>query len=409
MVLRTLHMRLLGDFSLVYGNEPLDGVKTPRLHSLLAYLVFHRDAPQPRHYLAFLFWPDAAEAQARNNLRQLLHKLRRALPDVDHFLYADTTTLRWRPDAPFTLDVDDFERTLALADAAVRRADKSTLRAALEQATNLYRADLLGSCYDDWIAPERERLRQRYLQVLSQLIQVLETRRDYAQAICYSQRLIQHDPLDEDAARRLMQLQALTGDRVEALHVYRTIATALQRELDIEPGPEIRDVYERLVNMDSQVASVAGRETMRHTVVAPSLPLIGRQREWEQLQEVWHQPGHRILCWSLAKQASASRELYSRSLVDGRVLRVSAARKRAAMPPRGNSRCHRSPNGCAARLFGLTFCSLIPCGSPRCREFCRSFPQSGPICPATNLCPSTDSDNGSSNCWREQFLPHRNH
>jgi len=67
----TLSIRLLGDFSLMSGAELVTSVNTPRLHSLLAYLVLHRDAPQLRQHLAFLFWPDTAEAQARTNLRQV--------------------------------------------------------------------------------------------------------------------------------------------------------------------------------------------------------------------------------------------------------------------------------------------------------------------------------------------------
>lgn len=282
---RTLHIRLLGDFSLVYGDESVTSINTARLHSLLAYLVLHRDAPHSRQHLAFLFWPDATEAQARNNLRQLLHQLRHALPDADRFLYADASTLRWRLDAPSTLDVDAFERALALADAAGPRADQSTLRAALEQATHLYRADLLDSCYDDWIAPERERLCQRHLQALAHLVQLLETQRDYAQAIRYAQRLVRHNPLDEDAARRLMQLLTLNGDRAGALRVYHTYTTTLQCELGLEPSTPTREAYERLLHMDAQVAMIAGR----HTMFTVTLPLIGRRREWAQLQAAWRQ------------------------------------------------------------------------------------------------------------------------
>ena len=57
-----------------------------RAESLLAYLLLHREAPQPRQRLAFLLWPDSTEPQARTNLRHLLHNLRRALPDPDRFL-----------------------------------------------------------------------------------------------------------------------------------------------------------------------------------------------------------------------------------------------------------------------------------------------------------------------------------
>jgi hypothetical protein len=40
-----------------------------RAESLLAYLLLHRDAAQPRQRLAFLLWPDSSEPQARTNLR----------------------------------------------------------------------------------------------------------------------------------------------------------------------------------------------------------------------------------------------------------------------------------------------------------------------------------------------------
>src|SRR6478735_5779818 len=120
MMPRTLYIRLLGDFSLMSGDEPVTSVNTPRLHSLLAYLVLHRDAPQLRQHLAFLFWPDTSEAQARTNLRQLLHQLRHVLPDADTFIQSDANTVRWRSDAPFQLDVAEFECALTLAKAAER-------------------------------------------------------------------------------------------------------------------------------------------------------------------------------------------------------------------------------------------------------------------------------------------------
>ena len=65
----TLHIRLLGDFSFLYGEQPITSLNTPRLQSLLAYLVLHRDMPQSRTHLAFLLWPDSTEALVRIDLR----------------------------------------------------------------------------------------------------------------------------------------------------------------------------------------------------------------------------------------------------------------------------------------------------------------------------------------------------
>jgi predicted ATPase len=149
----------------------------------------------------------------------------------------------------------------------------------------LYRADLLPSCYDDWIVPERERLRLRYRQALAQQIQLLEAQRDYAAAIGHAQRLLQDDPIDEAAYRDLMRLLALNNDRAGALRVYHTCVTVLQRELGVVPSLPTREVYESLLRLDSPGALAPQRQDMRD----PGLPLINRQREWEQLHASWHQ------------------------------------------------------------------------------------------------------------------------
>jgi DNA-binding SARP family transcriptional activator len=275
-----LHIHLLGDFRLVYDSTPVTSVNAARLQSLLAYLVLHRNTPQPRHYLAFLFWPDSTEAQAHTNLRNLLYHLRHALPDADRFLYADSQTLRWWADAPFTLDVAGFESALAQAEQAEQTGDQAAVQKALEEAVGLYRGDLLPSCYDDWILSERERLSQAFLEALERLILLLEDQRDYRAAIGYAQRLLRHDPLHEATYRRLMRLHALSGDRAGALRAYHTCATVLQRELAVEPSLATREAYERLLHTDALPAPPPVEP------VAIS-PLVGRHQEWAQLQKAW--------------------------------------------------------------------------------------------------------------------------
>ena len=141
-----LHIQLLGEFNLVYDETLVTSINTTRLRSLLAYLVLHRDAPHSRQQLAFLFWSDSSESQARTNLRNLIHLLRQSLPEADQFLCLDSATIQWRASSPFTLDVIKFENAIA--------------QDALEQAVELYRGDLLPDCYGDWILSERERLQQ---------------------------------------------------------------------------------------------------------------------------------------------------------------------------------------------------------------------------------------------------------
>ena len=81
-----IEIRLLGGFSLVHDGSLIHGLGAPRIQSLLAYLLLQREMPQSRQHLAFLSWPDSAEAQARTNLRKLLHQLVQALPEAKHYL-----------------------------------------------------------------------------------------------------------------------------------------------------------------------------------------------------------------------------------------------------------------------------------------------------------------------------------
>ena len=283
MTMPTLHLRLLGDFSLLYNDQQVTSLNTTRLQSLLAFLVLHRDAPQQRQHLAFLFWPDTTEAQARNNLRQLLHQLRQVFPAIEHFLSADTHILQWHPVTPFRLDVAEFEQALALADEARRRNDQRALQAALEQTDSLYRGELLPGCYDEWILPERERLRRQHQQALEQLLHLLEVQGDTVSAIRNAQRLLGFDPLSEDLYRRLMRLFALNNDRASALRVYHTCVTTLQREMGVDPSPATREAYERLMQQEAPTV----QPVIHQPLPAATATLIGRKREWEQLHDAW--------------------------------------------------------------------------------------------------------------------------
>jgi predicted ATPase len=152
----------------------------------------------------------------------------------------------------------------------------------------LYHGDLWPGCYDDWILPERERLRQTFSEALERLIELLEYERDYPAAVRYTRRLLQHDPLHEATHRRLMRLYALSGDRAGVERVYQECAVLLQRELEVEPSPATREAYERLV-------SVVETISQRHNLPTPPTPLIGRESELVQIAKLLADPACRLL------------------------------------------------------------------------------------------------------------------
>jgi DNA-binding SARP family transcriptional activator len=267
----TLSIRLLGEVDIRRGDVPVPALDSARAESLLAYLLIHRDAPQPRQRLAFLLWPDSTEAQARTNLRKVLHNLRRALPDADRFLEITPRTLQWRPAAPWWLDLAAFEDALARADAGDEQLD------ALREAVDAYTGDLVAGSYDEWLIAERERVRALHLHALERVAALLEERGDHAEALPYAERLLRDDPLREETCRQLMRLHDARGDRARALRVYHACTGALERELGVAPSAATRELYEALLP-----AGDAGEPAAEQQVA-----LIGRADERARLTELW--------------------------------------------------------------------------------------------------------------------------
>jgi len=284
----SLEIRLLGGFQIVRAGKSVAELPA-RIQALLANVLLHRNAPRSRQQLAYIFWPENRDKQARTNLRRLLLLLRRALPQIEDILEITPKSVAWQPRIPVVLDLATFEEGLSAAPS-----DSPQRRDALAAAIDAYRGDLLPDCYDEWILPERERLRNAYAQALAELTLLAETERDYPAAIAYARRLLRHDPLHETSYRRLMRLLALTGDRAGALQTYHTCATLLRREVGVDPSPETQESYARLLHQPSRTETPLAHEQNRY-----SGQLVGRKAEWQALQRAWRRSSRGAPHWVL--------------------------------------------------------------------------------------------------------------
>jgi DNA-binding SARP family transcriptional activator/predicted ATPase len=272
-----LHFRFLGDFSVYRGSEPVALLSKPRLQSLLAYLILHRDAPQFRYHLAGVLWPDSPEGQALTNLRNLVYLLRQSLPDCDQYILADHNILQWNAEAAFSVDVLDFQQLTTQASPRSPTLDE------LEAAVKVYQGDLLPSCYDEWLLEERAYYRQLFLSRLDQLIECYQQLNRYPEAIAGCQRLISCEPFHKDGFSRLMHLQILNDDPISAIKTYQEYARLLKRELNLEPPAEMQALYHNARRAVRQTQSTPGAASQPDG----QLPLVSRLAEWQAIQGLW--------------------------------------------------------------------------------------------------------------------------
>ena len=235
-------LSVFGKFEVCIGESPIRSIAAPKTQALLIYLAMERDRPWTRDRLAALFWPDAADIAARNNLRQSLFLLRRALgPAADELLAVSPRTVQWNPAAGARVDAAEFDRLL---QAAGGREDDASLQL-VEQAVALYRAPLLdgmpncgSDLFDEWLSMQRERLAQRASAALAKLSDAYLARREFRQAERFARRLLELDPLCEPAHRSVMRSLAGLGDPAAALRQFKQCVALLQAGLDVGPMPE---------------------------------------------------------------------------------------------------------------------------------------------------------------------------
>jgi DNA-binding SARP family transcriptional activator/predicted ATPase len=288
-----MRIHLFGNLRISVEGRPVTAVNGNRLHSLIAYLILHGDSPHPRERLAFLLWPASSESQARTNLRQLLHHLKRALPAECNLLVTSHFAVQWRQGAPCTIDTVDFLTAIAEADSARAANDRAREVESLTTAARLYEDDLLPALYDDWLTPLREDYRRRIAGVSHRLATLFEEQKQYAAAIACAERLVAMDSLCESHHQLLIRLHAANHDRASALRAYHQCMRVLRREMGVEPGAATVELFERILKSDPGVS----REPDPGPTLSPAAKsvsqlqklraLVGRTVEWHRLASAW--------------------------------------------------------------------------------------------------------------------------
>ncbi len=268
----------------------------------MARLALQPGQPLSRQRLAYDFWPDSNETQARTNVRNLLYKLKQAWPTYANVIKSNRRDLVWRMDAPITVDVGGFETALGQAEQAV---DASSRARALAQSAEVYTGDLLPDLYSDWVLGERDRLRGRFAACLESLIPALLDLRRPDEALTWAKTLQRHDPLHESAYRLTMTVYAALGDRSAALRTYHACATSLEQELGVAPSPATQALHNRLLSRTSaQPHSAESTQADEVPTIVARPRLVGRDESWQRLLAQWRrtQQGHphMILIWGEA-------------------------------------------------------------------------------------------------------------
>jgi predicted ATPase/DNA-binding SARP family transcriptional activator len=287
-----LDISLLGTLHVARDGLPVKEPAYGKALALLAWLAVESDRAHHRSRIAGILWPDFTEERARHNLRQALATLRRiaGAEGEESCLLVHRDIIAFNPTADAGVDVHRLLALLAERDrhthAEPARCLPCTRR--LEAAIGIYKGDFLQGFsvpdseeFEAWLTVWRERLRERVLAALDDLVASYRAQGDPASAINALRRQLEIDPLREPAHRALMTLLWESGERTAALAQYARCSAILDEELGLEPEEETTALYEAIREGDASPPPASGsrKPTSQARIPAPTTRMIGREVE----------------------------------------------------------------------------------------------------------------------------------
>jgi len=205
-------------------------------------------------------WGDAPPASANQNLRVVIHSLKRALePELasgmpSAFIEIDGERVKFIRES-VDIDVDEFlerhQRCLALADLGYQ---KEAIRVG-SQAVDLYGGPFMeDEEYSDWCMGQRARLAEVYLDLVSLIGSLHEETGQLERAIQMYQRALLIEPAFESAHRSLMRAFVAAGRQDDAIRQYAVCAESLWTALGVSPSVETEALRKSMNRTQSDLA-----------------------------------------------------------------------------------------------------------------------------------------------------------
>ncbi|GHH78668.1 hypothetical protein GCM10018793_29750 [Streptomyces sulfonofaciens] len=263
---------------------------SPQQRALLAALLLQRGRSSTAAELVDAMWGQEPPAQSLAALRTYASRLRKALGTDALVSAAGGYALRLPPGA---LDLQVVDELGASAEKSRLAGDMRSARALFQQALAHWEGEPLSGVPGPFAATHRVRLEEKRLQLLEARLEADLEIGDHRTAAGELTALTAVHPLRERLRSLLMTALYRSGRQAEALAVYEDTRRLLTDELGVEPGAELQQLHQRILQADPVLAAaVEPSAARRHPgpgvpgqLPAPVADFTGRAQERARLRQ----------------------------------------------------------------------------------------------------------------------------
>ena len=280
-----VEFRLLGQLEAVVEGRVV-ALGGPKQRALLALLLLHANEIVTTDRALDEIWRDVEPSAAIRSLRVYVSSLRKVLGSA-------AGALQTRPGgyllavAEGGLDVARFERLVFEGRQAAESGDAAHASSVLRTALELWRGPALADLgYEEFAHAAVERLEELRLTTTEERIDADLALGRHAELSAELEELVSEHPLRERFRRQLMLARYRSGRQADALAAYQDARRALDEELGLEPGAELKDLELAILRNDPALIVESAELKARRRLPAPATALVGRRREVDDLTEL---------------------------------------------------------------------------------------------------------------------------
>ncbi|QUW22334.1 hypothetical protein JSQ81_01715 [Sporosarcina sp. Marseille-Q4063] len=250
----TITVQLMGPFKIMLGLEEVEERRWQRDKSkeLFVYLLLNRERYISKDEIMRELWGDADEKSADRDFKVALNGLlkviepHRGVRKPSFFILRKQAMYRLNPHAVIRSDLYRFQffLELGLSERSPTIAVEQLLK-----ASSIYN----GHLFDEklglrWIAEERERVQQQYIQLLERLAQTYTRLKEFGKTIFWAEKILRIDYTWEEAYRLLMYANYQLQNRAQSVKWYKKCSDVLEDELNIAPMETTEEMYKIIMN-----------------------------------------------------------------------------------------------------------------------------------------------------------------
>jgi DNA-binding SARP family transcriptional activator len=228
-----MDFRILGPLEVLENGEVLD-LGGQKQRALLAMLLLHANEVVSQDRLIEALWEDEPPETGKKALQVYVSQLRKAL-GRDRLVTKSPGYVLHVANGEF-----DLERFLNLQG-----------KGKPQEALALWRGSTLSDFhYQRFAQPEIARLEELRLACLEERIGADLAQGRSAELVGELEALVNENPVRERLRAQLMLALYRSGRQAEALEAYQAARTALVEELGIEPGRQLRELHQAILQQD---------------------------------------------------------------------------------------------------------------------------------------------------------------